>query len=50
MERVSPYHWYGGSDPLATDFDWTGLGLLAALATVAVVAGAVSFRRRDLMV
>lgn len=50
MERVSPYYWYIGTKPLIHGADWAGYGLLAALAVVVVVAGAVPFRRRDLMV
>lgn len=50
MESVSPYHWYIGNEPLTNGFDWPGLGLLALLALVSVVAGALSFRRRDVMV
>lgn len=50
MERVSPYSWYLGGEPLTNGFDPTGAGLLATLAVVAAVLGAAVFRRRDLMV
>lgn len=50
METLSPFHWYIGGQPLSTGFDWAGLGLLAALALVAALGGAVFFTRRDLMV
>jgi ABC-2 type transport system permease protein len=50
MERISPFHWYIGAEPLATGVDWPGLGLLAALAVLAAVGGAAAFDRRDLMV
>jgi ABC-2 type transport system permease protein len=50
MEDLSPFHWYIGGRPLSTGFDWSGLGLLAALALVAALGGAASFTRRDLMV
>lgn len=50
MEKISPFHWYIGAEPLATGFDWPGLALLAALAVLAALGGAVSFARRDLMV
>jgi ABC-2 type transport system permease protein len=50
MERISPFHWYIGAEPLATGVDWSGLGLLAALAVLAAVGGAAAFERRDLMV
>lgn len=48
MERLSPYHWYIGGEPLLTGADWAGMGLLAALAVVAAAAGLVLFRRRDI--
>jgi ABC-2 type transport system permease protein len=48
IERFSPFHWAYGRTPLADGFDWGGLGLLAALALVAFVAGLVTFPRRDL--
>lgn len=50
MEQLSPFHWYIGAEPLATGFDGPGLALLAALAVLAALGGAVSFARRDLMV
>jgi ABC-2 type transport system permease protein len=50
MEQLSPYHWYVGGDPLTDGVAWGGYGLLVALAVVAAVAGAVAFRRRDVMV
>ena len=50
MATVSPFDWYVGGDPLIAGFDWVGLGLLAALAGVAALAGWPRFRRRDLMV
>lgn len=49
MEDVSPFHWYIGAEPLSTGFDWPGLALLAALALVAALAGALVFTKRDLM-
>lgn len=50
METISPYDWYIGNKPLLNGADWSGYGLLAALAVVVVVAGVVPFRRRGLMV
>jgi ABC-2 type transport system permease protein len=48
LKTVSPYDWYIGEDPLTTGFDPAGLGLLAALTLLCVVAGLLGFRRRDL--
>lgn len=50
MERLSPYHWYIGGDPLTDGVAWGGYGLLVALAVVAGVVGGLVFRRRDVMV
>lgn len=50
MERLSPYHWYVGGDPLTEGVVWGGYGLLLALAAVAGVVGVLVFRRRDVMV
>ncbi|MFI7481911.1 ABC transporter permease subunit [Kocuria sp. M1R5S2] len=50
MERLSPFHWYIGAEPLETGFDLPGLALLAALATAAAMGGALAFVRRDVMV
>ncbi|KUG57280.1 MULTISPECIES: ABC transporter permease subunit [Kocuria] len=50
MEQISPFHWYIGAEPLATGFDGPGLALLAALAVLVALGGAVAFARRDLMV
>ncbi|MCA1782542.1 MAG: ABC transporter permease subunit [Dermatophilaceae bacterium] len=48
IERLSPYHWAYGADPLGQGADWAGLALLAGLSLVAFVAGLVTFPRRDL--
>ncbi|EYR64567.1 hypothetical protein N866_08735 [Actinotalea ferrariae CF5-4] len=50
MERLSPYHWYIGGDPLTEGVDVGGYGLLVVLAVAAAVLGWVEFRRRDVMV
>jgi ABC-2 type transport system permease protein len=49
MQRVSPYDWYIGAEPLLTGFDTGGLALLAALAVAAALVGGAAFRSRDLM-
>jgi hypothetical protein len=50
MDSVSPFSWYAADKPLLTGFDWTGLGLLAALAVIAAVGGLALLVRRDLRV
>ena len=50
MVDVSPFSWYIADDPVLHGFDWDGLGMLVALAALAVLGGWLGFRRRDLMV
>lgn len=50
LERVSPYHWYIGAEPLTNGVDWGGVGLLVALAVAGAVVGLTAFRSRDTMV
>ena len=50
MDSVSPFSWYAADNPLLSGFDWTGLGLLAALAVIAAVGGLALLVRRDLRV
>lgn len=50
MERLSPYHWYVGGDPLTQGVSGGGYGLLVVLAVVAAVVGGLVFRRRDVLV
>jgi len=47
METVSPWGWYLGNDPLMNGWDLPGLGLLAAVAVVAVPLALVTFANRD---
>lgn len=48
LARVSPWHYYAGSEPLANGFDITHLLVLAALTLVAVAAAYPALNRRDL--
>jgi ABC-2 type transport system permease protein len=46
--RLSPFHYYLGSDPLVNGMQWGHAGLLAALTAVLIAASVVLFERRDL--
>ncbi|WP_338751350.1 ABC transporter permease [Janibacter alittae] len=46
--RISPWHYYVGSEPLANGLDATHLLVLALLTALALVVAFVSFDRRDL--
>lgn len=46
--RLSPFHYYLGSDPLRTGMPWGHGALLAVLAMLLVAAAVVLFQRRDL--
>jgi len=48
IARLSPFHWYLGSDPLLNGFDWTGASLLVGAFVVLVMASIPLFQRRDL--
>ncbi len=50
MSEVSPFYWYLGQDPLIDGFDWGGFAKLAGLITVAWLAAALVFPRRDLQI
>lgn len=47
LQRLSPYHWAYGSDPITTGFDWPSLALLAGVTVLLVMAAAWAFSRRD---
>ena len=49
-QKLSPFYWYQGSDPLSNGFDLGHLAVLAALSVVLAVAAAWFFDRRDLYV
>ncbi|MGI9642934.1 MAG: ABC transporter permease subunit [Acidimicrobiia bacterium] len=46
--RLTPFHYYLGSDPLNSGMDWGHAAVLAGLFLVTVVAAIVLFDRRDL--
>ena len=46
--RISPFHYYLGSDPLLEGMDWVHAGILAGLAVLGVAASVWLFGRRDL--
>ncbi len=46
--RLSPFHYYLGSDPLVNGVSWAHLGILAGLSLVTVALARVFFERRDL--
>jgi len=47
-ERVSPFYYYLGSDPLVNGLNWAHAALLAGLAVALVAVSLVAFERRDL--
>ncbi len=47
LQRLSPFHWFLRSKPLAHGFDWAGLGLLAATTAAFLVLAVWAFDRRD---
>jgi beta-exotoxin I transport system permease protein len=49
-QRLSPFHYYLGGQPLVNGFDPGGSAVLLGVAAVVVVAGLVRFRSRDLAV
>lgn len=49
-EKISPFYWYLGGEPLVNGLDWGGIGLLAGLAALLAGLGTWRFTRRDLAV
>ncbi len=49
-QKVSPFYWYQGSDPLSNGFDVGHLAVLLAASVILTVASAVLFERRDVYV
>lgn len=50
VQKVSPWYYYAESAPLLNGLEWAHAGILAAIAAVLPVLGAVVFDRRDLAV
>lgn len=48
LERLSPFDWYLGSDPVVNGADRPGLALLAMLTVACASAAVVLFERRDI--
>lgn len=48
MQKLSPYYYYLGSDPLNTGMDWGNAAVLLAVTVVLIGAAFVLFQRRDL--
>ena len=46
--KLSPFHYYLGSDPLINGMDWGHGAILAGLATGLIVLSVVLFQRRDI--
>ncbi len=46
--RLSPFHYYLGSDPLVTGMDWADAAVLAAITAVLLGLAVPAFARRDL--
>lgn len=47
MDKISPFGWYLGGNPMVNGWDLGGLGLLAAVVLVAVPLAMVTFANRD---
>jgi ABC-2 type transport system permease protein len=47
-QKLSPFHYYIGAEPLKNGIDWTGTLTLAAVTAVLVAAATWAFTRRDL--
>ena len=46
-QKLSPFYYYLGGDPLNTGMDWSHAGVLLALAVVLIVVSFPLFQRRD---
>ncbi len=49
-QKLSPFYWYQGSDPLTNGFDLGHLGVLAAVSVAFTLASIVLFQHRDVYV
>ncbi|MDP2183131.1 MAG: ABC transporter permease subunit [Actinomycetota bacterium] len=48
IQKLSPFYYYLGSDPLNNGMDWVGAVVLAATTVVLIAASFVLFQRRDI--
>jgi ABC-2 type transport system permease protein len=48
IQRLSPFYYFLGSDPLNNGMDWGGAAILGGLTVVLIAAAFVLFQRRDL--
>lgn len=48
LAYLSPFHYYIGGERLKNGFQWADAGVLALVAGVALTAGTLRFRQRDL--
>lgn len=48
VRPLTVWRWYLGNDPLTAGFGLTEIGVLAAVCTAMIIAGATAFQRRDL--
>lgn len=46
--KLSPFHWFLGSNPLTNGLDWTSVGILLGIFAVLVALSYPLFNRRDL--
>ena len=49
-QKLSPFYWYLGGDPLTNGLDWAGIGLLAGVSAILVALGTWRFAQRDIAV
>lgn len=49
-EKLSPFEWYLGGQPLLNGLDWPGIGLLAGAGALWAALGTWRFSRRDIAV
>lgn len=48
VQKLSPYYYYLGGDPLNNGMDWSGAAVLALLTALLIGAAFVLFQRRDI--
>ncbi len=48
LEVREAYYYYLGGNPVQNSFDWSGLGVLAAIAVILMIISVLGLRRRDI--